>query len=664
MARWWTGGILIGSSFAFLALVVAGSDSDQCVEEDCDDVELLHLRRDEAAIGKDDESWYGYATFKVLPWNSATDHVLKRWRKGHVALAMRGGGARSMAGVTGQVRALKNMGLLDEVDQIVAISGTNWAMAPYLFAKGFTSEELLGQVLDPATLTPEFLANNFNGELAASAANPIANPVVNASLQNSPNEEFYVQLIGATYLCRFGLNAALPPGACPSNSNKNQIWAENRLQLKGIKFRNQKLDLAGALTIQRTKIKSYIAGATLIAPEGYTPDRDNIVATRMSPDFSGSPFYADCRTANFTPLNTPLFQNLTDLDDVVVGGGLVESFAFTSTEVPVRDKGQAGKTLMAYAKWLEDNTDNAAVLTLQDAVGIASSVLSLAPWTVGPSKSLATFLLGTVFGRDVNILADDPLAYTARRPYWPVGTKKFGDTGLQDYYLGDQGSLENHGVLEAIRSGATCVISLLNSNQELDASVFNCSTKVVNFTRLQEVAAESPPLYDLFGLALDNPVLPVPVPFLEFAGFDYSNNQVFDTQDLFPIICEATQKRDLLGQPATVYSTDLVTLENKFWGIKAGKKVNILWVFTEKTTNFEALLPEATRESINNGTYDTPGGPAWPFLGTFFPSASGDPSALSPSQANLYAAQTEWSLTQIQPDVEACIEAGSQHHYR
>ncbi|CAE7947911.1 unnamed protein product, partial [Symbiodinium sp. KB8] len=598
------------------------SDSDQCVEDDCDDVELLHLRRDEAAVGKDDESWYGYATFKVLPWNSATDHVLKRWRKGHVALAMRGGGARSMAGVTGQVRALKNMGLLDEVDQIVAISGTNWAMAPYLFAKGFTSEELLGQVLDPATLTPEFLANNFNGELAASAANPIANPVVNASLQNSPNEDFYVQLIGATYLCRFGLNAALPPGACPSNSNKNQIWAENRLQLKGIKFRNQKLDLAGALTIQRTKIKSYIAGATLIAPEGYTPDRDNIVATRMSPDFSGSPFYADCRTANFTPLNTPLFANLTDLDDVVVGGGLVESFAFTSTEVPLREKGQAGKTLMAYAKWLEDNTDNAAVLTLQDAVGIASSVLSLAPWTVGPPKALATSLLGTVFGRDVSILADDPLAYTARRPYWPVGTKKFGDTSLQDYYLGDQGSLENHGVLEAIRSGATCVISLLNSNQELDASVINCSTKVVNLTRLQEVAADSPPLYDLFGLALDNPDL------LEFAGFDYSNNQVFATEDLFPIICEATQKRDLLGQPATAYSTDLVTLENKFWGIKAGKKVNILWVFTEKTTNFEALLPEATRESINNGTYNTPGD-AWPFLGTFFP-AGQDPSALSP----------------------------------
>ena len=32
---------------------------------------------------------------------------------------------------------------------------------------------------------------------------------------------------------------------------------------------------------------------------------------------------------------------ISDLDDVVVGGGLVESFAFTSTEVPLREKGQA-----------------------------------------------------------------------------------------------------------------------------------------------------------------------------------------------------------------------------------------------------------------------------------------------------------------------------------
>jgi len=655
--------MFIGSSLAVLALVVAGSASDQCVEEDCEDVELLHLRRDEAAIGKDDESWRGFATFKVLPWNSATAHVLKQWRKGHVALAMRGGGARSMAGVTGQVRALENMGLLHEVDQIVAISGTNWAMAPYLFAKGFTSEDLLGQVLDPSTLTPEYLANNANGELAASAANPIANPVVAASLQSTPDEDFYVQLIGATYLCRFGLNAALPPGACSKNSNKNQIWAENRWQLKGIKFRNRKLDLEGALTIQRTKIKSYIAGATLIAPEGYTPDRDNIVATRLSPDFSGSPFYADCRTANFTPLNTSLFENLTDLDDVVVGGGLVESFAFTSTEAPLTDWGQAGKTILAYAKWLEDNTDNGAVLTLQDAVGISSSVLALSGWAT-EGQSLITFLLGTYFQRDVSVLTDDPLAFTARRPYWPVGTKKFGDTGLQDYYFGDAGSLENHGVLEAIRGGATCIISLLNSNQALDASVVNCSSdtpsEAVNQTRLQEVASTSPPLYDLFGLAIDLPQL------LSVAGFDYSNNQVFATPTLFPIICEAATKRDL-GLPATVYSTDLVTLENKYWGIKAGQKVNILWVFTEKTTGFEALLPQATQESINNGTYDSgsSSGAAWPYIETFWPSAppsaGGDPAALSQSQANLYAAQTEWSLTQIQPDVEACIQAGS--HY-
>lgn len=223
------------------------------------------------------------------------------------------------------------MNLLDEVDQILAISGATWATAVYLFAdKSYSSEDLLGATTfgKLANLTLDAIRTP-HGELIKSA---------NASFESYLFAAFaaagaglvdlsknFEAAIGGAYFCPFRLNGELPqwPGLC-TNANKNQIYVESERQLNIIKFRNPKLNVSNALIKQRTKVGSFVMQACLLSPVGYEPIGDSIVAVRFSPDWSGFPYFADEKAVNFTALNTSLFGSLPTLENVLVGGGVVE----------------------------------------------------------------------------------------------------------------------------------------------------------------------------------------------------------------------------------------------------------------------------------------------------------------------------------------------------
>lgn len=66
------------------------------------------------------------------------------------AICFSGGGTRSMAATVGQLRALSALGLLDDVGYLSCVSGSAWAVVPYLYA---TDVEQLGSVTPPGDLT-------------------------------------------------------------------------------------------------------------------------------------------------------------------------------------------------------------------------------------------------------------------------------------------------------------------------------------------------------------------------------------------------------------------------------------------------------------------------------------------------------------------------------
>ncbi|CAE8741107.1 unnamed protein product [Polarella glacialis] len=64
---------------------------------------------------------------------------------------------------------------------------------------------------------------------------------------------------------------------------------------------------------------------SLLAPTGYLASKDNVVSLQMSPDYIGSPFYPDNNTVSYQPQSGRFGEAL---ENQIVGGGFVESFAF------------------------------------------------------------------------------------------------------------------------------------------------------------------------------------------------------------------------------------------------------------------------------------------------------------------------------------------------
>lgn len=556
-----------------------------------------------------------------------------------------------MCGTTGQLRAMHSMDLLKEVDQVVAMSGSTWSTAIFAFAKGFSVKDLLGKdtanSLNRLTLKKLKTPNGKILERAASDLTPFVAVAAQPIFAVPPHKLFEVAL-GGNFLCPFGLNGELPNGLC-SNSNKNQVWTTSDKRLDSIKQRNPHLDLSDALVMNKN-LKSLVVQSTLLAPVGYNPNGSRMVSTRFSADFSGSPYYADQQNVDFEPWNT----SLSPLKDVVVGGGVVESFAFMSTlppESPRRPRRPARRGLA------EAELEDEGILSLQQAVGISSSILAMVGVS-SPQFVIDSFIkpLASINNYTEEFL-QDPYLFAPRRKYWPVARLAKGidgDIGEKTYYVGDGFSIDSAGLLEAIRGGAECAVVLVNNGWPIE------DKGTVDFCNVPEPILANPLLllgtplglqqsiYDYFGIALPDTILR--------AGLDYSNNHVFETSEIFSLFCRAQELRD--AGDATVVYRKYTTLENRHWGIQAGKKIKVVFVWTEKTVKWELQLPDKTQAAINSGAYDSPGTAGFPYLGTFSPKPDGsDFTAVLPEQGNLYASLTEWSLRQNQEKLQKCMGA-------
>ncbi len=91
---------------------------------------------------------------------------------------MSGGGTRAMVCATGQLQALRKIGVLDSVGYVgylSCVSGGSWASVPFTYynAGAANDDELLGKIIMPKelrlngmrTLAPEFLAGAANCSL-------------------------------------------------------------------------------------------------------------------------------------------------------------------------------------------------------------------------------------------------------------------------------------------------------------------------------------------------------------------------------------------------------------------------------------------------------------------------------------------------------------------
>lgn len=83
-------------------------------------------------------------------------------------------------------------------------------------------------------------------------------------------------------------------------------------------------------------------------------------------------------------------------------------------------------------------------------------------------------------------------------------------------------------------------------------------------------------------------------------SFDFSHNQVFATDRYSEVI--ATIRAEMEAGRAAKAQLNLVTVDNPYWGVRAGQRVRVCWIYLHAPTAWIDRLPEDTRAELFNGT--------------------------------------------------------------
>jgi len=489
----------------------------------------------------------------------------------------------------GVYRALHHMGILQKMETISSVSGGTWASAVYMFAKAYNGQPidtmaLLGDKTDISQLTMAQLEQPPPPSLRGLASrSPVALFAKNVVLYDT--NEFWPRAMADLFLDDFGLG------------NKDTYMACTEADVERIKRENPGLQNKQFLTPRADRPKCFVMNGTMLAPDNYLPDGDNVVSFQMSPDFTGSPFYPNATMAEYPPELSffpaplccvkPCWRSAVML---VVGGGMVESFAFGGSAPKADQKG--GKTQVGAPK---------KSFSLSEAVGISSFF---------PGAALGMSRIGQAYAG-------------IQRTYWPVASETFpGPVSDIQYSLGDGGALDNSGLLALLQRKAERVIWIASSFQPLnDAYDFQTASQETFDPRGAGVIDQ---VFSAFGFGVNGD------------NFWYENNQVFKKKELLGVARKMAALK-AAGKPIVVKET-LEVLPNDYWGIIGGYSVSVVLIYLEEVRDFQSQLPQETQDELARGAQG-------PFRNFPIYETEGQLD-LSPAQVNLLAAQGEYTVRQ------------------
>eukprot|EP00928_Gymnodinium_smaydae_P081241 TRINITY_DN64795_c0_g1_i1.p1 TRINITY_DN64795_c0_g1~~TRINITY_DN64795_c0_g1_i1.p1 ORF type:complete len:900 (-),score=220.23 TRINITY_DN64795_c0_g1_i1:75-2651(-) len=497
------------------------------------------------------------------------------------ALCISGGGTRAMTVGLGVLRAMEHLGFMKSIDGVASASGGTWAAAIYMFADRPISQ-LLGDLTDPSQLTMEELQKRpcDLGYAATVHTSGIAAKYLAADIGKPL---LWTYTITKAVLGSFGLD------------DKEAFMAVDEEAVRRIKTNNPHLANRTFFTLAPGRPKAFVMAGIMLSPSGYVADETNAVSFQMSPDFVGSPFYPDGTIVKYDSL--PGTEHTTLLNKIV-GGGFVESFAFGGQAPP---KHQDGGDSVMMAAPIEP-------MSLAKAVGVSSD---------GPSVALAQQAKWADF-----------TSISALSNIWPITSAQLpGPQEAMTYQLGDGGNIDNSAVITMLQRGATKIISLLNTQVPLPDADF-CGMDDLD-TVLENIKTFEAMLSALFGMYPKNNV-----------GETLTKNQVFPKEELAPLLCDL-QTLKKAGKP-TIVLKHLDIVENSWWGVRASK-ASVLFCYSEKISDFEALLPEDTQKAIHRGSWGPFSGyPQYNFVFQNPPEGT----ALTAAQVNLLAAHAEYGARQ------------------
>ena len=522
---------------------------------------------------------------------------------GGVGICLSGGGSRAMGAGIGQLQALEALttssgdSLLSQVVAMSTVSGGGWVGIPFTYLpSSFSDAQFLGSYTDPSALTDTIIdaspAGWIGGQVSSSfSIADLAAKAVYLRAKGVPSSMLWQTLMGLHFLQPYGLFPASSADYQP-----NTLFSYDALTLDGqVTGPNASLASVPAYLVAQVagQGRPYLLGvASMFVTVPSDEDAKMLVPVQSTPVLTGI-------------LPTP--QGGVDANGLAVGGGAVGSFGFNSVYQSTGSDGYA--TVQQSRQW-----------SLMDILGTSSAAFAatlegqLAEWSRSPQRFAAAMRVhkdsAAASLAEAGYAASDvagtleALAIAAETggmdavkgqlggadalsglvptyDYWSPGTPPSASgAALQDF--ADGGSLDNTGVTSMLfYPDVSSIIAFVNTENALK---LDSSGNIM-------VDSSIPALFGY--QAYSDKVSPPYAPSSSAPASDLHRfSQVFPSADFQPLLDGLWQSIGSGESMAPIFTQQLTTVANDWFGIPAGRTVTVLWVYLGMSDAWYKLLTD------------------------------------------------------------------------
>mmetsp|Transcript_14616 Transcript_14616/g.49504 ORF Transcript_14616/g.49504 Transcript_14616/m.49504 type:complete len:565 (+) Transcript_14616:92-1786(+) len=506
--------------------------------------------------------------------------------KSSVALTFSGGGARAYVCTLGYLAGLQDVGLLDSARYIGGISGGSWGTSVFSFQQRTSDvDTFLGPVMQPADMSLESLEEVDEDCGRGWITEDLATIALQAYKNGTVDTlaQMWQYGVQAVYMDRAGVAG-----------DKYFTWSEDTL--------NDILNRNPGLSADDFVLPApYVGALPLLGTTLYGP------------------------AANSPYLATPHNFTLVEMTPYAVGMWASNDVEYTSES--------AGASTTHVGGFVEPfaaggSTPPASGLASGEADGLVDVPVPEVPLSVGLTAGASSFFIGA-FVEDFPEPASDDLGM--HETLW---SPDLAAPVAEDMLWSDGGCLANLNILSFMQRGVEEILAFADFG-----------------TPLQPTGSWDPYTDDFTGSEMDASipgffgVIPTNRSIISQGSFDLTQNQVFPTEEFAPLV-RRMQDAQAAGRGIVVRS-ELETVANDWWGIAAGQRVNVTWVYLSRDFGWEAQLSSEMYDLVvpadgaDDPSVTVQGGP---FHG--FPHYLTSAAHMSVERANILADLCGWVVQQ------------------
>ncbi|MFL5285123.1 MAG: hypothetical protein ACJ8AW_30145 [Rhodopila sp.] len=586
---------------------------------------------------------------------------------GNVGVSLSGGGSRALCAGMGQLRALRKLtvngqSLLAQVTALSVVSGGAWLGVPYVYLPpGAPSDTAyLGPWIEnQAALTPEMLEVLPAGNAGVPISSPMFSPrllAVQALLLHTalqvPPDMLWQTIIGLNILAEYGLFAPtlrLTPSdtfsfdaatTAAGVTDPNPVLTGEPIYIYADAADTTREARPFLICNSAMFLSEAGRSVQLLAPMQTTPFITGIFGTPHGEDANGrkvggggvtsfgSNSVCDAISGNTATIAQTRQWSLTD----AVG----TSSAFFAEVVQ-----------NLFHRWRQDPADLAAIMTSNAGmiqhwirrklpIELREAAMERLRLYARPSPATRSLLQSAL----CNLQELVP-----RYQYWPVRDPQVGTLSVPNRFA-DGGNLENTGIAALLAySDIDTIIAFVNSAVPMQSGAYGIADGQGGFIPGTAIIIDDsiPPLFGYQPYGAGKPGTEGYVPY-DVAGHGryamFANNQVFN-RAAFPGLLQGLWEasgRESKACPA-VFTQRLEVVPNEWFGVRSAREVTVVWNYLGFVRGWAELFgSNSSVRTIIETERVTNGFPHYSTLNT----------NLSPTQINLLANLTAWSVTEAE----------------